>query len=323
MTFFTEVKEAIRGKNRTIVFPEGEEIRILEAAVRLAQEGIIRPIVLGNEKRIRELAESNGHSLDTVHIIDPNTSEKIETFANEIVRIRRGKTTLEQAKELLQQVNYFGTMMVATGEADGLVSGAVHTTADTVRPALQLIKTKPGIQKTSGAFIMVRGEERYIFADCAITIAPTDDGLAEIAVLSAATARAFGINPKVALLSFSTKGSADSDETQKVASATTKAREMDKSTPFDGELQFDAAFVPAVAKQKAPDSIVAGAANVFVFPSLEAGNISYKLVQRLAGFEAVGPILQGLNKPVNDLSRGCSADDVYHLALLTAAQVEG
>ena len=223
------------------------------------------------------------------------------------------------AKFLLDE-NYFGTMLVYTNKADGLVSGAAHSTADTVRPALQIIKTKQGVSKTSGVFIMVREDEKYVFADCAINIAPDSNDLAEIAIESAKTAKMFGIEPRVAMLSFSTKGSAKSHETEKVAEAVTVAKERDPELTLDGEFQFDAAFVPSVAKSKAPDSQIQGDANVFVFPSLEAGNIGYKIAQRLGNFEAVGPILQGLNRPVNDLSRGCNEEDVYKLALITAAQ---
>jgi phosphate acetyltransferase len=242
--------------------------------------------------------------------------EMVEAF----VKVRNGKASEEQARETLLDENYFGTMLVHIKQAHGMVSGATHSTADTVRPALRIIKTKPGIQKTSGAFIMVRGEEKYVFADCAININPDSQDLAEIAVESAKTALMFDIEPRVAMLSFSTKGSAKSTETQKVVDAVKLAKEMDPQILLDGEFQFDAAFVPSVARQKAPDSPIQGDANVFIFPSLEAGNISYKMVQRLGGFEAVGPILQGLNRPVNDLSRGCSEEDVYKLAVITAAQ---
>jgi phosphate acetyltransferase len=212
-------------------------------------------------------------------------------------------------------------MMVYTGEVDGLVSGAVHSTANTVRPALQIIKTKPGVSRTSGAFIMQRGDERYLFADTAINIDPSADELAEIAVESAATAKAFGIDPRVALLSFSTKGSASGPMVTKVHEATEKAKKLAPDLPIDGELQFDAAFVPSVGAQKAPGSDVAGHATVFVFPELQSGNIGYKIAQRLGGFTAVGPILQGLNQPVSDLSRGASTEDVYQTALVTAMQV--
>lgn len=203
-----------------------------------------------------------------------------------------------------------------------MVSGAAHSTADTVRPALQIIKTKDGIKKTSGVFVMVREEEKYVFADCAINISPDSEDLAEIAMESAVTAKLFGVDPRVAMLSFSTKGSAKSAETEKVVEALIIAKSKNPSLVIDGEFQFDAAFVPSVAEKKSPHSEIKGNANVFVFPNLDAGNIGYKIAQRLGGFEAVGPVLQGLNKPVNDLSRGCSAEDVFNLALITAAQSE-
>jgi phosphate acetyltransferase len=238
------------------------------------------------------------------------------------VERRKGKATREDAEKILQDENYFGTMLVYMNQADGLVSGAAHSTADTVRPALQIIKTKEGIRKTSGAFIMVRGEEKYVFADCAINMDPDSQDLAEIAIESAVTGKMFGVDPRIAMLSFSTKGSAKSEETEKVVEALNIAKDKNPSLVIDGEFQFDAAFVPGVAKKKAPDSVLQGDASVFIFPSLEAGNIGYKIAERLGEFEAVGPILQGLNKPVNDLSRGCSVDDVYKLALITAAQSE-
>lgn len=251
---------------------------------------------------------------------DPHTYEGFEELVQAFVERRKGKATEEQARKALLDENYFGTMLVYKGLADGLVSGAAHSTADTVRPALQIIKTKEGVKKTSGVFIMARGEEQYVFADCAINIAPDSQDLAEIAIESANTAKMFDIEPRVAMLSFSTKGSAKSDETEKVSEAVRIAKEKAPELVLDGEFQFDAAFVPSVAAKKAPDSVIKGDASVFVFPSLEAGNIGYKIAQRLGNFEAVGPILQGLNQPVNDLSRGCNAEDVYNLALITAAQ---
>lgn len=236
------------------------------------------------------------------------------------VERRKGKNTKEQAETMLRDVNYFGTMLVYMDKADGLVSGAIHSTGDTVRPALQIIKTKPGVSRTSGAFVMVKGDERYLFADCAININPGAQELAEIAVESANTAKIFDIDPQVAMLSFSTMGSAKSDEVTKVQEAVKLAKELAPNEKIDGELQFDAAFVPVVAKQKAPESEVAGHANVFVFPELQSGNIGYKIAQRLGGFEAIGPVLQGLNKPVSDLSRGSVEEDVYKVAIITAAQ---
>lgn len=309
--FIDEVKNTLRGHQKTIVLPEGDDPRIQEAALRLKKDGIIEPIVIGEAP---ELASQG------ITVWHPESYPDLDGLVEAFVERRKGKTTESQARELLKQVNYFGTLLVYTGKADGLVSGAAHTTADTVRPALQIIKTKPGIKKTSGAFIMVKDDTRYVFADCAITIAPDSEDIAEIALEGAKTATSFGIDPKVALLSFSTKGSAVSPETEKVAKALDIVKEKNPDLAVDGELQFDASLVPAIGEKKAPGSAVAGHANVFVFPSLEAGNIGYKIAERLGGFEAIGPILQGLNQPVNDLSRGCSADDVYKLSYLTAAQ---
>lgn len=309
--FIDEVKNTLRGHQKTIVLPEGDDPRIQEAALRLKKDGIIEPIVIGEAP---ELASQG------ITVLHPESYPDLDGLVEAFVERRKGKTTESQARELLKQVNYFGTLLVYTGKADGLVSGAAHTTADTVRPALQIIKTKPGIKKTSGAFIMVKDDMRYVFADCAITIAPDSEDIAEIALEGAKTATSFGIDPKVALLSFSTKGSAVSPETEKVAKALDIVKEKNPDLAVDGELQFDASLVPAIGEKKAPGSAVAGHANVFVFPSLEAGNIGYKIAERLGGFEAIGPILQGLNQPVNDLSRGCSADDVYKLSYLTAAQ---
>jgi phosphate acetyltransferase len=315
---FTLIEEKVKGKNVRIVFPEGTDERILTAASQLS--GVLQPIVIGNKENIAKKAEELNITLDGVDIYDPHTYEGFEELVQSFVERRKGKATEEQARSILTDENYFGTMLVYKGLADGLVSGAAHSTADTVRPALQIIKTKEGVKKTSGVFIMVRGEEQYVFADCAINIAPNSEDLAEIAVESAETAKMFNIEPRVAMLSFSTKGSAKSEETEKVANAVQIAKEKAPELTLDGEFQFDAAFVPSVAEKKAPDSIIKGDANVFVFPSLEAGNIGYKIAQRLGNFEAVGPILQGLNKPVNDLSRGCDTQDVYNLALITAAQ---
>lgn len=317
---FDEIKQTITDKQIKIVLPEGTDERVLQAAIKLHNEGIVTPILVGSHDLVKVAATQAGIDLTGIEVIDPVQFGQLDNLIDKYVERRNGKSSPEQARIQLKDVNTFGTMLVYTGYAHGLVSGAAHTTADTVRPALQIIKTKPGVSKTSGAFIMVRGDERYVFADCAITIAPTSEDLAEIAVESAKTAKAFGIEPKVAMLSFSTKGSAVSPETLKVVEATKLAQEKAPSVNIDGEFQFDAAFVPAVAKKKAPGSSIQGDANVFVFPSLEAGNIGYKLAERLGGFEAIGPILQGLNMPVNDLSRGCSADDVYKLVLMTAAQ---
>ncbi|MCY8056288.1 phosphate acetyltransferase [Bacillus inaquosorum] len=317
---FSTVQEKVAGKDVKIVFPEGLDERILEAVSKLAGNKVLNPIVIGNKNEIQAKAKELNLTLDGVKIYDPHTYEGMEDLVQAFVERRKGKATEEQARKALLDENYFGTMLVYKGLADGLVSGAAHSTADTVRPALQIIKTKEGVKKTSGVFIMARGEEQYVFADCAINIAPDSQDLAEIAIESANTAKMFDIEPRVAMLSFSTKGSAKSDETEKVADAVKIAKEKAPELTLDGEFQFDAAFVPSVAEKKAPDSEIKGDANVFVFPSLEAGNIGYKIAQRLGNFEAVGPILQGLNMPVNDLSRGCNAEDVYNLALITAAQ---
>jgi phosphate acetyltransferase len=317
---FSILKQKVAGKNLKIVFPEGLDERILTAVSRLANENVLNPILIGNKEAVEKKAAEIGVTLPNVEIVDPEQYEAMDELVDAFVERRKGKVSKEEARNILLDENYFGTMLVYMDKAHGLVSGAAHSTADTVRPALQIIKTKPGIRKTSGVFIMVRGDEKYVFADCAINIAPDSQDLAEIAVESANTAKMFDIEPRVAMLSFSTKGSAKSPETEKVIEAVRLAKEMAPDLTLDGEFQFDAAFVPSVAKKKAPSSVIQGDANVFIFPSLEAGNIGYKIAQRLGNFEAVGPILQGLNKPVNDLSRGCNAEDVYKLALITAAQ---
>lgn len=319
-SFFEELKQKLVGFKKTIVLPEGTDARVLEAASRLQSEGLVKPIVLGNQEEIHRVAVEANIDLTAIDIINPARITYFEELVEKLVARRDGKTTEAQARQLLLNENYFGTMLVYTKRADGLVSGAINSTADTVRPALQIIRTKPGISKTSGAFIMMKGEERLVFADCAITVAPTSTELAEIAVESAKTAESFGIDPRVAMLSFSTKGSAVTEETVKVAEAVKMAQTLAPNLFIDGEFQFDTAYVPTVAAQKAPDAIIQGDANIFVFPSLEAGNIGYKITERLGNYEAIGPILQGLNAPVNDLSRGCSAEDVYKLSLITAAQ---
>lgn len=317
---FESITQQLAGNARKIVFPEGLDERIIQAASQLAKDGIVQPVIIGLEEKIEQKAKDLGISLEGVELIDPSTYGEFDEMVNAFVERRKGKASEEDARKILLDENYFGTMLVYLDKADGLVSGAAHSTADTVRPALQIIKTKEGIKKTSGVFIMVREEKKYVFADCAINISPDSNDLAEIAIASAETAKLFDIDPRVAMLSFSTKGSAKSPETERVADAVSIAKEKAPDLVLDGEFQFDAAIVPSVAETKAPGSVIKGDANVFVFPSLEAGNIGYKITQRLGNFAAVGPILQGLNKPVNDLSRGCSADDAYKLALITAVQ---
>lgn len=320
MAVFDVLKQiALKAKKR-LVFPEGTDERVLTAVDRLTADGIIDAIVLGKEDDIQALAQKLNLKLDNVEIIDPSTYADFDNLAADLYELRKNKSTLEEVKQTLKDVSYFGTMLVYKGLADGMVSGAVHSTADTVRPALQIVKTAAGMHRVSGSFVMERGNEKYIFADAAINIDPDAATLAEIAYQSAQSAKMVGLEPKVAFLSFSTKGSAKGDMIDKVVEATKIFKENYPDIPADGELQFDAAFVPSVGQRKAPGSEVAGHANVFVFPELQSGNIGYKLAQRLGNFTAVGPILQGLAKPINDLSRGASSQDVYDLGILTAAQ---
>ena len=322
MDLFDEIAAKVKGQDKTIVFPEGADKRILGAAVRLKNDDLVEPILLGSKSEIEATANETNFDITGLQIIDPAAYPEADKKAmfDALLERRKGKNTPEQVEKMLEDVSYFGTMLVYMGKADGMVSGAVHSTGSTVRPALQIIKTKPNAHRISGAFLMQKGDQRYIFADCAINIELDADTMAEVAVQSAETAKLFGIDPKVALLSFSTKGSAKGDMVTKVAEATEKVHEMEPELPADGEMQFDAAVVPSVGELKAPGSKVAGHANVFIFPSLEAGNIGYKIAQRFGGFTAVGPILQGLNAPIADLSRGCSEDDAYKVAIITAAQ---
>ncbi|MEK1439505.1 phosphate acetyltransferase [Limosilactobacillus fermentum] len=322
MDIFEKLADQLRGQDKTIVFPEGEDPRVLGAAIRLKKDQLVEPVVLGNQEAVEKVARENGFDLTGLQILDPATypAEDKQAMHDALLERRNGKNTPEQVDQMLEDISYFATMLVYMGKVDGMVSGAVHATGDTVRPALQIIKTKPGSHRISGAFIMQKGEERYVFADCAINIELDAPTMAEVASQSAETAKLFGIYPKVAMLSFSTKGSAKGDMVTKVAEATKLAKEANPDLAIDGELQFDAAFVPSVGELKAPGSDVAGHANVFIFPSLEAGNIGYKIAQRFGGFEAIGPVLQGLNAPVADLSRGTDEEAVYKVALITAAQ---
>ena len=310
----------IKGENIRIVFPEATDPRVLGAVVRLKREELLEPVLVGNPDEIYKAAEDQGFNLTDIEIFDPENYDKFDEMVASFVDRRNGKATEEQAREVLKGGNYFGTMLVYMDMADGLISGAVHSTSDTVRPALQIVKTRPGTSLTSGAFLMLRKNDQFIFSDCAINPNPNAEQLAEIAIESARTAKMFGIDPKVALLSFSTKGSASGDMVSKVVDATKIAKEQAPDLALDGELQFDAAFTVDVAMKKAPESDVAGNANVFVFPELQSGNIGYKIAQRLGGFEAIGPILQGLAKPIADLSRGCTEEDVYKLSIITANQ---
>lgn len=320
MELIEGLKAQITGKDIKIVLPEGTEPRIIGAAARLHKEGILVPVLVGQPDAIKAVAGEKKIDIEGIEILDPDNYPAFDEMVAAFVERRKGKVSGEDAKNILKDENYFGTMLTYMDKVDGMVSGAVHSTGDTVRPALQIIKTKPGVSRTSGAFVMLKGDTRYIFSDCAINIELDAEGLAGVAVESARTAKMFGIDPKVAMLSFSTMGSAKHDLATKVQEATKMAQNLAPELPIDGEMQFDAAIVESVGQQKAPGSKVAGFANVFVFPSLEAGNIGYKIAQRLGGFEALGPILQGLNKPITDLSRGCNEEDVYKLSIITACQ---
>ena len=311
------IKE-IKGKNIRIVFPEGSEPRILQAAARLHHDEILCPVLLGDPDEIKQAAQELGVDIEGIDIVDHLHFESMEEMARMMVELRRGKLDQASAKAMLEGTNYFGTMYVKMGYADGLLGGATYSTADTVRPALQLIKTKPNNSIVSSCFILCKGEERLVFGDCSINIAPTEDDLVEITMETAKTAKFFGIDPVVSLLSYSSMGSAKGESVNKVRSATQRLKNIALEYPVDGELQFDASVSPVVAKVKAPQSKVAARANVFIFPNMDAANIGYKIASRLGGYEAIGPILQGLNAPINDLSRGCTSEEVYKMAIVTA-----
>ena len=317
----------LKAHPRKIVFTEGTDPRILEASARLLSGTFLTPVLVGNVDEVQKAAEDIGFNIRGAEIVDPATFADMDKMVDEMVALRKGKMTPEQCRAALMQGNYFGTMLVKIGYADALLGGATYSTADTVRPALQIIKTKPGSKIVSSCFIMVRDSatgDREVLAmgDCAINIAPTAEELAEIGVESARTAKMFGIDPKVAFLSYSTLGSGKGPDVDKVREATAMAREIAPELAIEGEIQFDAAVSPTVARTKCRDSKVAGHANTFVFPDINAGNIGYKIAQRLGGFDAYGPILQGLNAPINDLSRGCNAQEVYSMAIITAGLCE-
>lgn len=322
---FGQLISILKKNPKKIVFTEGTDPRILEAASRLLASYFLHPILVGNPDEIASVAEESGFNIRGAEIIDPNNYEKIDEMVEVFCELRKSKgVTPEQARKTLSQANYFGTMLVKMGVADSLLGGATYSTADTVRPALQLIKTKPENSIVSSCFIMVRpaatGENEVLaMADCAINIHPTEDELVEIAGEVAECARIFGVDPKVAFLSYSTLGSGKGEDVDKMLNAAMKAKAKYPELPIDGEMQFDAAVSPRVARTKCPQSEVAGHANTFIFPDINAGNIGYKIAQRLGNFEAYGPILLGLNAPINDLSRGCNASEVYSMAIITAA----
>ena len=322
---FGQLIQILKKSPKKIVFTEGSDPRILEAASRLLASNFLHPILVGDTDEIFSAAEESGFNIRGAEIIDPKKFDRMDEMIELFCEIRKSKgVTPEQAKEILAQGNYFGTMLVKMGIADALLGGATYSTADTVRPALQLIKTKPGNSSVSSVFIMVRpsatgDNEVLAMADCAINIKPTEDELVEIAGEAAECAKIFGVDPKVAFLSYSTLGSGAGEDVDKMRNAAAKCREKYPDLPIEGEIQFDAAVSPRVARTKCPNSEVAGHANTFIFPDINAGNIGYKIAQRLGNFDAYGPILLGLNAPINDLSRGCNPSEVYSMAIITAA----
>lgn len=330
MELMKQIWDKARDNKKTIVLPEGDEERTLVAAQKIVEEGLANICLVGNKEDIENKAAKLNVNLEGVEIIDSTTSDKLEKYVNAFYELRKAKgMTLEKAEKIVRDPLYFATMMVKLDDADGMVSGAVHTTGDLLRPGLQIIKTAPGVSVVSSFFIMMVPGSSYgkdgmlLFSDCAVNPNPNSDQLAAIAIATADTAKHLcGIDPKVAMLSFSTMGSADHELVTKVRTATEKAKELRPDLDIDGELQLDAAIVEKVANQKAPNSKVAGKANVLVFPDLQAGNIGYKLVQRFANAEAIGPVCQGFAKPINDLSRGCSSEDIVNVVALTAVQAQ-
>lgn len=323
MMFEFELLARARGEKKTIVLPEGDEPRILAAAESILARGVARIVLLGEETAIRARAAQLGHDISEARIVSPQDPELVESFAAEYARLRAKKgVTLEQAREKVQDVSYFGTMMVQTGQADGMVSGAVHSTAHTIRPSFEIIRTKPGAKIVSSVFLMALQDRVLVYGDCAVNPDPTAEQLADIALQSAETARRFGVEPRVAMLSYSTGTSGSGADVDKVREATALVRELAPGLDVEGPIQYDAAVDASVARTKLPDSAVAGRATVFVFPDLNTGNNTYKAVQRSAGAIAIGPVLQGLNKPVNDLSRGALVDDIINTVVITAIQAQ-
>ena len=330
MSFIEEIKQRAKKEIKTIVLPEAEDIRVLQATEKVLKEKYANIVLLGNEKEILEKAKTNNILIEGAKIIDPTKSENYEKYVNLLYELRKNKgMTIEQAKELVLNPVYYGMLMVKDNEVDGLVSGAIHSTSDTLRPALQILKTAPDTKLVSAFFVMVvpnceYGENGvFIFGDSGLNENPNADQLSEIAISSSKSFKQLvGKEPKVAMLSYSTHGSAHSELTEKVIEATNLVKEKQKDLLVDGELQLDAAIIPEIAKSKAPNSKIQGNANVLIFPDLNAGNIGYKLVQRLAKAEAYGPLCQGIARPVNDLSRGCNSDDIAGVIAITAVQAQ-
>ena len=329
MSFISAIKEKAKTLHKTIVLPEGHDIRVIEAARKITDEGFAKVILIWDRENIEK--DAGNINLSDIDIISPSASEKFESYAETFYELRKAKgITLEKAREILKDNIYFGTMMVKMGDADGLVAGSICSTADTLRPSLQILKTAPGVKLVSSFFILnvpncELGENgMFLFSDCGLNVNPNEDELSEIAISSAKSWKSLtGFDARIAMLSYSTMGSAPlTDMTSKVINATKLVKEKAPDLKVDGEMQLDASIVSKVAAQKAPNSEVAGKANILIFPDLNAGNIGYKLVQRLAKAEAYGPITQGIAKPVNDLSRGCSADDIVGVVAITALQAE-
>ena len=331
---FENLIEVLKNNPRKIVYTEGHDARILESAARLKKDGFLTPILVGKVDVVKAEAAKGGFDIEGLEILDPETYEGMDAMVEEMVALRKGKMTPEECRANLLKGNYFGTMLVKMGMADCLLGGATYSTADTVRPALQLVKTKKGAHLVSSCFILVRGDETIVMGDCAINIDYQDtvdkegnvtftaaQKVAEVAIETAKTAEVFGVDPKVAMLSYSTKGSGKGAGPEMMRTATAIVKETNPEIAIDGEMQFDAAVSPVVGQLKFPGSPVAGYANTFIFPEIQSGNIGYKIAQRLGGFAAYGPILQGLNAPINDLSRGCDAEEVYQMSIITAALV--
>ena len=326
MHMFQNLIDKLKAHPRKIVFTEGTDPRILEASARLLSGTFLTPVLVGNEEEVQAAAEKAGFNIRGAIIIDPENYDGMDAMVEKMVELRKGKMTADECRAALKKGNYFGTMLVKMGVADALLGGATYSTADTVRPALQLVKTKPGNKIVSSCFILVRASatgdnDVLAMGDCAINIKPEEDELVEIAVETAKCAKIFGIAPKVAFLSYSTKGSGKGEDVDKMREAAKKAKAARPDLAIEGELQFDAAVSPKVAETKCHGLPVAGHANTFIFPDINAGNIGYKIAQRLGSFDAYGPILLGLNAPINDLSRGCNAEEVYKMALITAALI--
>lgn len=332
MNLLEEIRKKAKAVNQRIVLPEGTEERTIQAADQVLDEGIARIIILGSPEAImKEAKKFNLKHIEKAMIVDPNNHEKIDHYVNLMVELRKHKgLTSDEASKLIRDPLYLGTLMIKNGDADGEVAGAMNATGDVLRPAFQYVKTLPGITVVSGAFIMILKDKEFgnegiiVFADCAVHPDPTESELAEIAVATAKTTKAIvGFEPRIAMLSFSTKGSAKHELVDKVVNATRIAQQMAPELKIDGELQADAAIIESIGRKKAPESEIAGRANVLIFPSLDTGNIAYKLVQRLAHAEAIGPVLQGMAAPINDLSRGCSVSDIVNLIAITANQATG